>query len=60
LGYKSFHEVTGLGYTRFYEIIEKMHVSRLIDADFSGKGMRGRNRYVAPACDSEDILKCLE
>jgi cell division control protein 6 len=35
-------------------------VSRLIDADFSGKGMRGRTRYVAPAYDSEDILKCLE
>ena len=58
--YKSFHEITGLGYTRFYEIIEKMHASRLIDADFSGKGMRGRTRYVAPAYDSNDILKCLE
>ncbi len=58
--YKLFHEITGLGYTRFYEIIEKMHVSRLIDADFSGKGMRGRTRYVMPAYDSKDILKCLE
>ncbi|WP_342306060.1 ORC1-type DNA replication protein [Methanolobus sp. ZRKC5] len=58
--YKSFHEITGLGYTRFYEIIEKMHASRLIDADFSGKGMRGRTRYVAPAYNSKDILKCLE
>ncbi|SFM41200.1 ORC complex protein Cdc6/Orc1 [Methanolobus profundi] len=58
--YKSFHDITGLGYTRFYEMIEKMHVSRLIDADFSGKGMRGRTRYVAPAYDSNDILKCLE
>ncbi|WP_135604182.1 hypothetical protein [Methanococcoides sp. NM1] len=45
---------------RFYEVIEKMHVSRLIDADFSGKGMRGRTRYVAPVHDPEDILKCLE
>jgi cell division control protein 6 len=58
--YKSFHEITGLGYTRFYEIIEKMHASRLIDADFSGKGMRGRTRYVAPAYEPNDILKCLE
>ncbi len=58
--YKSFHEITGLGYTRFYEIIEKMNASRLIDADFSGKGMRGRTRYVAPAYNSKDILKCLE
>jgi cell division control protein 6 len=58
--YKSFHEITGLGYTRFYEIIEKMYASRLIDADFSGKGTRGRTRYVAPVYDSKDILKCLE
>jgi orc1/cdc6 family replication initiation protein len=58
--YKTFHEITGLGYTRFYEIIEKMHVSRLINADFSGKGMRGRTRYVEPVPDSKDILKCLE
>ena len=58
--YKSFHEITGLGYTRFYEIIEKMHASRLIDADFSGKGIRGRTRYVAPAYEPNDILKCLE
>ncbi len=58
--YKLFHEITGLGYTRFYEIIEKMHASRLIDADFSGKGMRGRTRYVAPAYEPNDILKCLE
>ncbi len=58
--YKSFHEITGLGYTRFYEIIDKMHASRLIDADFSGKGMRGRTRYVAPVYDPKDILKCLE
>lgn len=58
--YRLFHDITGLGYTRFYEIIEKMHASRLIDADFSGKGMRGRTRYVAPAYDSKDILKCLE
>ncbi len=58
--YKTFHELTGLGYTRFYEIIEKMHVSRLVDSDFSGKGMRGRTRYVTPVYDSSDILKCLE
>ncbi|MDG6242818.1 MAG: ORC1-type DNA replication protein [Methanolobus sp.] len=58
--YKTFHEITGLGYTRFYELIEKMHVSRLIDADFSGKGMRGRTRYIEPVHDRKDILKCLE
>ncbi len=58
--YRSFHDMTGLGYTRFYEMIEKMHVSRLINADFSGKGMRGRTRYVEPVHDPGDILKCLE
>ncbi|MBN2109721.1 MAG: ORC1-type DNA replication protein [Methanosarcinaceae archaeon] len=58
--YKSFHELTGLGYTRFYEIIGKMSASQLLDADFSGKGMRGRTRVIKPRYEPQDILKCLE
>lgn len=58
--YKSFHEITGLGYTRFYEIIEKMNSSQFLDADFSGKGMRGRTRVIRSRYDPQDILKCLE
>jgi cell division control protein 6 len=58
--YKSFHDITGLGYTRFYELVEKMSLSQLLDADFSGKGMRGRTRILSLKHDSLDILKCLE
>jgi len=58
--YKSFHDITGLGYTRFYEIIGKMSSSQLLDADFSGKGMRGRTRIIKSRYDSKDIMKCLE
>ena len=45
---------------RIYEIIEKMSVSQLLDADFSGKGMRGRTRIIKSKHASKDILKCLE
>jgi len=58
--YKSFHDITGLGYTRFYEIIGKMSSSQLLDTDFSGKGMRGRTRIIKSRYDSKDIMKCLE
>ncbi len=58
--YKSFHEITGLGYTRFYEIIEKMNATQMLDVDFSGKGMRGRTRVIKAKHDPRDILKCLE
>ncbi|WP_406659886.1 ORC1-type DNA replication protein [Methanolobus sp. ZRKC3] len=58
--YKSFHDITGLGYTRFYELIEKMSASQLLDTDFSGKGMRGRTRIIKPRYEPKDILKCLE
>ncbi|MDP2215813.1 MAG: ORC1-type DNA replication protein [Methanolobus sp.] len=58
--YKSFHEITGLGYTRFYEILEKMNSSQFLDADFSGKGMRGRTRMIKTRYEPQDILKCLE
>ncbi len=57
--YKSFHGLTGLGYTRFYEIVEKMNSLQFIDADFSGKGMRGRTRVIRPKYDPQDLLKCL-
>jgi len=58
--YKSFHEITKLGYTRFYDMVNKLNTVQFIDADFSGKGMRGRTRIVKPRYEPQDILKCFE
>jgi len=44
--YEKFHEITSLGYTRFYELLNKLGSLKLIDADFTGKGLRGRSRVV--------------
>lgn len=45
--YKKFHSGTKLGYTRFYEMLNKLGSVSLIDADFTGKGSRGRSRVVS-------------
>jgi cell division control protein 6 len=58
--YKLFHEQTGLGYTRFYDMVNKLNEARYVTTDFSGKGTRGRTRIVKPRYHPEDILKCLE
>ena len=58
--YKEFHELTGLGYTRYYELVNKLDSTHYIDANFSGKGKRGRTRIIKPRYPSQDILKCLE
>ncbi len=44
--YEKFHSKTALGYTRFYEMLNKLGSVKLIDADFTGKGERGRSRVV--------------
>lgn len=58
--YEHFHEMTGLGYTRFYEIVNKLAESQHLDAAFSGEGTRGRTRMIGLSYPSEDVLKCLK
>jgi cell division control protein 6 len=58
--YKSFHELTQLGYTRYYEIVNRFQALNYVDADFTGKGQRGRTRIIKIKYEAEDILKCLE
>ena len=58
--YKSFHELTQLGYTRFYGIVNRLQVLNYVDADFTGKGQRGRTRIIKTKYGAEDILNCLE
>ncbi len=51
-----FHEMTGIGYTRFHEILNKLDAIRLIDTDFSGTGERGRSRVIRVRYEPEEIL----
>ncbi|HMB45889.1 MAG TPA: cell division control protein 6, partial [Candidatus Methanoperedens sp.] len=53
--YKKFHEKTALGYTRFYELLNKLGSVKLIDADFTGKGARGRSRVVKLRYKPEEV-----
>ena len=53
--YEKFHSKTSLGYTRFYETLNKLNSIKLIDADFTGKGARGRSRVVALRYPLEEI-----
>jgi cell division control protein 6 len=53
--YEKFHSQTSLGYTRFYELLNKLGSVRLIDADFTGKGSRGRSRVVTLRYKEDEI-----
>ena len=54
--FSRFHEMTGIGYTRFHEILNKLDAVRLIDTDFSGAGERGRSRTIRVRYEPEEIL----
>ena len=53
--YEKFHKKTALGYTRFYELLNKLGSNKLIDADFTGKGARGRSRIVTLKFQPEEV-----
>ena len=56
----AFHELLHLGYTRFYGIVNRLQMLNYVDADFSGKGQRGRTRIIKTKYETEDIINCLE
>ena len=53
--YEKFHGKTALGYTRFYELLNKLGSVKLVDADFTGKGARGRSRIVRLRFKPEEV-----
>jgi cell division control protein 6 len=57
--YEKFHSLTKLGYTRFYEMLNKLGGVSLVDADFTGKGSRGRSRVVNLRYKADEIKKRL-
>ena len=54
--YKQFQQDTGIGYTRFHEILNKLDAVRLVNTDFSGTGARGRSRVIKIRYEPEEIL----
>lgn len=55
--YKLFKKETGLSYTKFYRILDKLESIRLIDTKFVEGGKRGRTRSIILRCEKDEILK---
>ncbi|PSQ22193.1 cell division control protein 6 [Halobacteriales archaeon QS_8_65_32] len=54
--YETFHEETGLGYTRYSEIVNKLTQLGIIAADYAELEGRGRSRELSLAYDAEAVL----
>jgi len=58
--YTGFREKRKIGYTKFYEMINKLETVRLIDIVFSGKGEKGRTRYIHQRLDRNTIFSAID
>ncbi|MFP9192391.1 ORC1-type DNA replication protein [Natronosalvus vescus] len=58
--YDLFHDETGLGYTRYSEIVNKLDQLGLIDAEYAEIDGRGRSRALSLAYEPEAIRDRLE
>jgi cell division control protein 6 len=58
--YEAFHERTGLGYTRYSELVNKLDQVGLIDARYESLQGRGRSRTIALAHDPEAVREHLQ
>ncbi len=58
--YGPFEEETGLGYTRYAEMVNKLDQLGLIDAEYADIEGRGRSRSLSLAYDREAVLDRLE
>ena len=54
--YETFHEETGLGYTRYSEIVNKLARLSIVEADYAELEGRGRSRELSLAYDAEAVL----
>jgi cell division control protein 6 len=54
--YEIFREETGLGYTRYSEIVNKLARLGIIDADYAELEGRGRSRELSLAYDADAVL----
>jgi cell division control protein 6 len=58
--YEAFHEETGLGYTRYSEIVNNLDQLGVIEAEYAEMEGRGRSRTLSLAYDDEAVLERLE
>ncbi|MCL2549626.1 MAG: ORC1-type DNA replication protein [Methanimicrococcus sp.] len=58
--YEKFRAHTGIGYTRFYEIVNKMISAGHLAADYSGKGSKGRTRLIRSGFKKEELNEFLK
>ena len=54
--YEAFHDQTGLGYTRYAEIINKLDQLGIVDARYADVDGRGRSRELSLEYDAEAVL----
>ena len=58
--YKTVKESTDISYTRFYEMVKKFDLMRLIDLEYrSGTGEKGRTRVISLRYDPVKVLEYL-
>jgi cell division control protein 6 len=57
--YELFHERTGLGYTRYTELIEKLAQLGVLEAEYADIDGRGRSRELSLAYDADAVLERL-
>ncbi|MFP4590352.1 MAG: ORC1-type DNA replication protein [Halobacteriales archaeon] len=58
--YDAFHEVTGLGYTRYSEIVNKLDNLGVLRAEYADLDGRGRSRRLTLAYDADAVIERLE
>jgi cell division control protein 6 len=58
--YDCFREKTDLGYTSFYEMVNRLEGLRIISLNTTGKGTRGQSRLVSLRYDSREVEKRLD
>jgi cell division control protein 6 len=58
--YEAFSDVTGLGYTRYSEIVNKLEQLGLIETEYTEVDGRGRSRALSLSYDADAVLERLE
>jgi len=58
--YEAFREETGLGYTRYSELVNKLDQLGVLDAEYADVDGRGRSRSLSLAYDSGAVLDRLD
>ncbi|HEY3273815.1 MAG TPA: cell division control protein 6, partial [Methanocella sp.] len=55
-----FKEKTGLGYTSFYEMVNRLESLKLVTCSNTGKGTRGQSRLVSLKYDPKEVERRID